>query len=500
MRKCVIGIILLGFIGGTEIVGQDTLSLSLENVIFMAVMQSPSVKYAQNRNVNYYWRYRNFRTMNMPKLTLHGDVADYARTTDAVTQPDGSIRFVPTELGKVQATLSLSQSITVTGTEIYAGSSIYRIQNFRDSEIEYQGEPIVVGFSQPIFSYNWRKWHRKTEPLVYEESQKDFIETIEEISYRATVRYFKYLSVKTNYFLAENNLKNSRDNMRIAKAKRKLGRISENDYSRIELSVLTARKAKNTASMELKNADFELKSYIGLNQDQEINLDIPLNMRLFEIDLQKALQEARENRKETPEYKRRLIEAERDMVKAKRTTGMNAALTGSYGMVNSSPVFSDVYDHPETSQRFKLSVAIPILDWGRSESAVKLAESKYDLVVYDVNKDREDFERLIIVQVEQFKLLKEQLETSENADIVAYNGYQIAQRKFQNGEISITDLNISLQEREKARRDYIRTLESYWRAYYNLRILTLYDFETNQKISYNNPLLSSELNRRRLFD
>ena len=169
-------------------------------------------------------------------------------------------------------------------------------------------------------------------------------------------------------------------------------------------------------------------------------------------------------------------------------------------MVNSAPVFSDVYDHPETSQRFKLSVAIPILDWGRSESAVKLAESKYDLVVYDVNKDREDFERMIIVQVEQFTLLKEQLETSENADIVAYNGYQIAQRKFQNGEISITDLNISLQEREKARRDYISTLESYWRAYFNLRILTLYDFEGNQKISYNNPLLSSELNRRRLFD
>ena len=72
----------------------------------------------------------------------------------------------------------------------------------------------------------------------------------------ATVRYFRYLRVKTNYILAENNLKNSQDNMRIAQAKQKRGRISENDYLRIELSVLTARKAKNTASMELKNADF----------------------------------------------------------------------------------------------------------------------------------------------------------------------------------------------------------------------------------------------------
>jgi len=63
-----------------------------------------------------------------------------------------------------------------------------------------------------------------------------------------------------------------------------------------------------------------------------------------------------------------------------------------------------------------------------------------------------------------------------------------ALKKFQNGEISITDLNISLGEREKAKRDYINSLEDYWRAYYNLRILTLYDFELDQKIRYVNPL------------
>ena len=159
----------------------------------------------------------------------------------------------------------------------------------------------------------------------------------------------------------------------------------------------------------------------------------------------------------------------------------------------------EIYDQPETSQQVKLSFVIPILDGGRSASAIKLAESRYDLVIYDVNKDREDFERKVVVQVEQFSLLKEQIETSANADVVANNGYQIAQKKFQNGEISITDLNIFLQEREKARRDYINTLDAYWRAYFNLRILTLYDFETDSKITYANPLLQSQLEEKR-FD
>ena len=91
-----------------------------------------------------------------------------------------------------------------------------------------------------------------------------------------------------------------------------------------------------------------------------------------------------------------------------------------------------------------LSMSIPILDWGRSASAVKLAESQRELVVYDVEKDNNDFERGVIVQVEQFSLLRDQINTAREADKVAENGYLIALKKFQSGEISITDLNISL--------------------------------------------------------
>jgi outer membrane protein len=81
--------------------------------------------------------------------------------------------------------------------------------------------------------------------------------------------------------------------------------------------------------------------------------------------------------------------------------------------------------------------------------------------------------------------------TAREADKVAENGYLISLKKFQNGEISITELNISLAEREAAKNDYMTSLESYWLAYYNLRMLTLYDFEMQQKITYNNPMLSS---------
>lgn len=73
--------------------------------------------------------------------------------------------------------------------------------------------------------------------------------------------------------------------------------------------------------------------------------------------------------------------------------GLGATLSGSYGATNSADIFPNVYVNPEREQILKLTVSVPILDWGRSASAIKLAESKKDLVVYDVEKDIMDFER-----------------------------------------------------------------------------------------------------------
>ena len=464
-------------------------ALTLEDVVDMAITQSTAVKYVQNTNVNYYWRYRNYKTQFRPQLVFSSDLPNYRHTTQPVTQPDGSIEFKQVSNLSASATLSLNQSIPFLGTYIYAGTSAYGIRNLNLSSTSFSGSPFVIGFSQALFGYNWMKWYKKTEPMVYDEAQKRFVEEIEQISLNATYRFFNFLSVQTNYNLAENNLKNSLDNLKISQTKQQLGQISENDYSRIELSVLNAEKALNQARMELKNADFELRTYIGFKQDEPLELVIPLKMTLFNINPEIALAKAKENRKETTYYQRRLINADRELAEAKSNTGVKATLTGSFGLSNSGETLPSVYDNPQKDRTLRVALNVPILDWGRSASSVKLAETSRDLTIFDVNKDIDEFNREIVVQVEQFGLLKDQLKTASEADRVAGNGYLIALRKFQNGELSITDLNIALQERDKAKRDYIFSIRSYWVAYYQLRIFTLFDFERNSNITYGNPML-----------
>lgn len=491
MRKFVFSAVLFFsmYLSATAQTGDMKFNLSLEEVIDLAITQSSAIKYAQNSNVNYYWRYRNYKTRFRPQLVFKSDLPNYRHTTQPITQPDGSIEFKQVSNLSASANLSLNQSIPQLGTYIYASTSAYGIRNLIQNTTSFSGTPFIVGFTQPLFGYNWMKWYRMTEPMVYDEAQKRFVEEIERISLTATYRFFRFLYVQTNYLLAESNLKNSMDNLRISQTKRELGQISENDYSRIELSVLNAQKSLNQASMDLKNADFELRTYIGLKEENKLQLELPLNFSLFDINPEVALAKAKENRKETTQFKRQLINADRELAEAKSSTGLSATLSGSFGLSNSADYLGGVYENPDKDRTLRVSLSIPILDWGSSASTVKLAESERELTIFNVNKEIEEFDREVIVQVEQFSLLKDQLTTAKEADKVADNGYTIALKKFQSGELSITDLNIALQEREKAKRDYVLSVQSYWVAYYQLRILTLYDFLNNSNITYGNPML-----------
>jgi outer membrane protein TolC len=57
-----------------------------------------------------------------------------------------------------------------------------------------------------------------------------------------------------------------------------------------------------------------------------------------------------------------------------------------------------------------------------------------------------------------------------------------AKDRYLNGKIGFLDLNQASTERDSARRSYVSSLRNFWDSYYNIRLQTLYDFETNQPL------------------
>lgn len=66
---------------------------------------------------------------------------------------------------------------------------------------------------------------------------------------------------------------------------------------------------------------------------------------------------------------------------------------------------------------------------------------------------------------------------------IALKRYEITKKRYVLGKITITDLNIAQEEKDKAVVDYLNSLEKFWLDYYTLRRVTLYDFKADEKIT-----------------
>jgi outer membrane protein TolC len=200
----------------------------------------------------------------------------------------------------------------------------------------------------------------------------------------------------------------------------------------------------------------------------------------FNVNETAALDIARKNRPDAVGFVRRQLEAERDVAQARGQSGLNAILDAAFGLTGYSTTgLPDMYSNTVSSQQVRIGFQIPIVDWGRQKSRVKTAEASLKLEEYTIQLDEITFDEEIFTQVKQFKMLKEQVVISQKADEIADKRYNIAKNRYLIGKISITDLNLALRDKDDAKRAYIESLRSFWAAYYNLRFLTLYDFEKN---------------------
>lgn len=462
----------------------DTITLSLQDVVSMAKSTSIASKQAATIKETKYWEYRTFKSNYQPQLSLSGTLPGYNKTFTEVQQPDGTILFQSIHNNNSSLDLSFSQSIAATGGTIFGTTQLQRFDDFDRKNKLYNGVPFGIGINQPLFKFNPLKWDKRIEPLKYEESKQAFVESMEEIAYNANGYFFDLLLAQVNFQIAETNLENTKNILRIANEKLEIGKISKNEILQLQLTQLNAQKSVGIAKRDMEISSLNLRSYTGLKTTDKIKLVLPSAHIEMDVNAESVLQQAYANRSDAIAFVRRIAEAQRDVSKAKGDNGLNAALTAQLGFSKSALTVPGVYRQPQDQQEVQLIFTIPILDWGRSKSRTKTAEANLQFVNYAVEQDKQVFTQEIFTQVTLFEMMKDQLVLTANADSIASEKYQIAKDRYVLGNLSITDLSIAFQEKDQAKRDYISALRDFWGAYYQLRYLSLYDFERKEKIYY----------------
>ena len=468
----------------TTVYTQELKQLTLDEVLKLAEDQSPQAIMAKNRFLGKYWQFRTFKAKYRPALTMDATLTDLNRSLEKEYDfSTGEEYYVQKYANTSSIGLGITQNIGFTGGTVFATSSFRRFDRFGDNpSSQYITVPASIGISQPVFAFNALKWEKKIEPIKYEEAKKTFLDDIEQVHQRAVNLFFNLALAQLNMAIADFNYSNSDTLYLIAQGRYNIGTIAEDELLQMQLRFLNAGADLNQRQIDLQVQKFQLRSFLGYNDNINLALTVPNETPKIMINLDTALILAYENNPEIQNLERQLIEASRDVAMAKGEKGLQANIFGSFGYTGSHDTPAGAYQNLLDEQRLRIGLTLPIVDWGLGRGGLRIAQSNEEVIKTNVYQARIDFDQSVFLTVAQFNLQHDQLAIAAKTDTIAQKRYEVTKQRFLIGKIDVLDLNVADSDKDVAKRNHLTVLRNFWFDFYTVRRLTLFDFLKNQSL------------------
>lgn len=473
------------FLGSGVVVGQELNvgKMTLEEAVKIAYTHSPQAQMIQLTFMSQYWSFRSYKAQLLPSLNLSGGLGNYNRSLVEVRDPDtGRISYVANNTLNNSLSLRINQNIALTGGSVSLYTSLDRLDQFSYNMKTYNSTPVSISYTQPLRSFNAWKWQKKTEPLRYEKAKKQYLESMENIVVQTTSLFFSVLSSQTSYKKSVENLEDTRNMYEIAKKRNALGTLNKSELLQLELALMNAELAVSNSKVNLEVALFNFKSYLGISEREVVELQPPQTVPDVTMEYDFVLDKALQNSSHLITLKLDKLTALQSVAQAKSERGIQLELNANLGMSQTADALAGAYTNVKDREVVGLSVTMPIYDWGMSKGRVKMAEAEARRVQTEQEQEVVKFEQDIRIKVVQFNNQAVQCRISAKALAVAEMRYEVTKKRFQNGGISVTDLNTAQRELDDANNQYIAQLQTFWLAYFELRRLSLYDFISGKDI------------------
>ncbi len=426
-----------------------------------------------------------YKSQLKPNLSLFGNIPNYSKTSSPIPQPDGTIDFQAIRQANSSLSLFGTQVIQKTGGTIFVNSDLQRFDDFTFDINQYNGVPLRIGIQQSLFGYNPWKHEKVIQNLLLTEAEKNYNIQIEEALRDATAFYFNILVAKQNLEIANTNQAVNEKLLIITEERLLLGKVSKDEKLQLEIELNNAKLSVSQATSELDQAIATLYTFTGKAiPPSTTDFAIPVNNSSGNLDLEKLLSNYKINRPEIISFQRAKAETQQALDQTKADLGFQIDLQASIGLARGSQKLNEVYTDPFDEQQFNVSLAIPILDWGKRKSGinqVKLREQNLDLIYEQQMLELENTVRQSALAFTRLQyeiiLLQEIMQKAEER-------FEISNQRYILGNLDITNLTLAQREKDQTKRNYINALKNYWVTYYNLRTLSGYDILENKVIQY----------------
>ena len=461
-------------------------TITLQEAIALALVSGSSVEVARSARDAARQRDRAFNARLLPQLFVSGNAANYNRSINPITLPDGSTQYVGQSQNQSSLQMGFSQRLPLTGGLISVGSALSRLDQYPTVGIPgrrlYQASPLVISMQQDLFKPRNVVWDERVQSLSATVAQRGYLEAREDIAGSTAGAFFDLYAQEITLANAAKNVAVNDTLYTLNKGRFEVGRIGENDLLKSELALLRARAAVADASLARDRAEAALRRIMAFPAGQSFRIVTPDSIPTIDVDPELAVREALRNSSIVQQGALDDVQAKRGINLARLNNRFNASINASAGLNQTAPGFSQAYQSPFARQTLSMFVNLPMLQWGAGRADVQEATAIDRRTAANNRTQREAlmedarFSALALQQAQRNLII------AAKSDTVAAKQFEVARNRYSIGKISNTDLYTAQNEKDAAVLANVQALRSYWTAFYHLRRVTLYDFAGKREI------------------
>lgn len=338
---------------------------------------------------------------------------------------------------------------------------------------------LTLSLEQPIFTYNRTKLELRRLELALERSKLNYAMQQLNIEKTVTQAFYQVYQSYKNLLTAREELKNQQQNYEVIKDKVEHNLVAKEELFQAEVNLANSESSLYDQETSYENTKDQFKQTLGLPLDMDISVLPNTEVVPVEVDLNQAVQHALKQRMELRNMEIQIEEGTFSLIEAKATNEFKGSISAQVGLFSTGSNFSGAFRNPDDNQDVGISLTIPIWDWGVRKATIRNAELSNESTEIDFEEEK----KTIVIEVRQLcrnlpKLVK-QIEINRQKIKNAEMTYEINLENYRNGTITGMDLQQYQTQLSSAKTEYTNSLIQYKIELLNLKIQTLWDYQTN---------------------
>ncbi len=484
--------------------GQDSLVLTLDDAIEIAMERSYNIKnleqsvIAAERNL---WAAKAGYRTNI-QSSIYTPAFDEGFRLIQTPEGDVAKQYGSFQVRGVLDIIQPMPWLPFGGGNLTFRSEAYQLNSWTPSsmnpDIDIKENRVYtamsVNLNKPLFTINETALALKQAELNYERQTKTFTRSELDLVYQITNAFFQLYRASEQYKINQENVDRQDGIYQTTTNKFNAGLIAEVDAMQAEVDLIQFQNDLKTSEGRLEQQEASFKQLIGLPLDVQISLVTELELQPVVVDVEKAVGLALQNRSEIVEQE---IAIENQKISIQQTdarVSVNGSLTGYYRFSG----FSDLPWGASTGELIESSwevlkqtpnrgvtftLEIPIWDWGRNRAQVQAQEANLHANELQLENLYITIEREVRDVVRSVYEAWDRLEMLQVSNEVSQRQFEISLERFNNGDITSTDLARSSDQLNTARLSYLSAYNDYKLALADLKRKTLYDFENDESLA-----------------